>query len=511
VSFYKVKVVDMTGEVLATFDAGDGEDASVLEVVEELNKPGSARIRVPVHHPNAPDLVALVREVQVWRDGELAHWGPLAQRSYNAGAIEWMSPGVLWYLARRVFGPISINHLTNPLFATDLSSWTAVGATAAWSDAIRIRGAGTVRLEASSSGDFYLSQTFTVDTGPAGLFLALAAWFWLDPDVTFDAPPYESRGLYIAAVDSAEGEAYEPLTMDSPVGVPTRMETGIHILPDVTDAVVEVRLYCPWGAIHWGASSATELESVSSELTGTDITEMMRRIVDYAQNGAGKSDLNIATDTPASGITETVAYQFADLGGIFDTLATYPGRGLADFDVVLDGGDPDAEVGDGAGSRTFTTYAPRRGTHRADHALVVAGTQVLTLGHTLDGQQTSTRTIRRGQGDGSDRELGVATDTSALGGLVLEDVGDAPPEMSIDGLDRLAATDLARLRQIVSVPEVTVPAEGWWGVVRPGDTVPVTIDWGAVQEDATLRVQANRLNPATDTVSVTLVLPGEES
>ncbi len=120
----------------------------------------------------------------------------------------------------------------------------------------------------------------------------------------------------------------------------------------------------------------------------------------------------------------------------------------------------------------------------------------------LDGEQTATRIIRRGSGDGPDREIGVAIDTSFLDGLPLDDVGDAPPEMPIDGLDGLAETDLARLADIVALPEFDVPATGWIGVVEVGDTVPVTIDWGPIQETTTRRVISIRLDPKRDRVTV---------
>lgn len=494
-SFYEVKVVDMDGDVLATFQTGGDEDASVQEVTWELNEPGSARFTIPNMHPDAAEAQALVREVQVFRGGELIHWGPLVQREYGAGAVTWTSPGLLWYLTRRFFGPISIQFLTNPNFESDLSGWTAVGPdlTASQETNLRIRGPGTARLVATASGENYLEQTFEVDTGGIGLVIAIAGWYWIDPTVTFQAPAQDEIGLYVSAPDALPDPTpvWEPITMNATVGKPERIETGIQLAADLTDEPVTVRLYAPWGAIQWGATSATVQESVSSEPEGTDVTEMMRRIVDYAQNGTGKSGLNIGTDTDAAGVTETVAYQFFDLGNIFAALQTYPARGLADYDVVFD-----------ETTRTFMTYAPTKGTLKAGNALVVPGEQVLSLNHRLDGQQTATKVIRRAPGDGSDRELGVATDTGPLGGLVLEDVGDAPLEVTVDGLDQFAAVDLARLSEVVALPDVTVPAEGWIGVVFTGDTVPVTIDWGAVQDTADRRVVRMTLDPKSDTVTV---------
>ena len=521
-SFYEVKVVSRAAPhtVLATFNAdqGDGDTrqkATVTEVSWQLNEPGVARIRIPLFHPAALAIQALRREVQVWRNGTLIFWGVPVQRDPSGGFVEWTCPGLLWYFTRRYFGPVTTNYLANPLFATNLSGWTKVGFdptlfTATHSTAIRLRGPGTARLVVPSTVDRvdevnnYLEQTFNVPTTTTfGLFLAVVAWYWIDPTVAFAAPALEQRGLYVSSPAAvSESPAWEPITMNAPPGKRERCEIngGIHLAPNLTNVPVTVRLYCPVGAIHWGAASVTAEESVSSEMAGTDVTEMLRLIVNYAQSGAGKSPLHMLTSTPAAGVKEIIAYQFKDLGNVFDAMRTYPQRGLADFDIAFHPTNPT--------SRTFTTYAPRKGAFRSGHGLVIPGSSVIRLAsHSLDGQQTATRVIRRGAGEGSDREYGQAVDASPLDGLILEDIGDAPPEVGIDDLDRYATTDLARLKQVVSLPEVQVPAEGWLGVVRTGDTVPATINWGDVQETANQRVTSLRLDPQTDTLLVGTQVP----
>lgn len=501
-SFYEVKVVQRAAPhaVITTFDAdhGDGDTrqkATVEHVTRILNEPGSFVLSLPLFHPATAQVVPLMCEVQVWRNGVIIAWGVPLQPELQGGAWVVNCPGLLWYLTRRVFGPITTNYLANPNFATDLTGWTAVGCTATRSTAIRLRGPGTARLVATTSGNNYLQHTFTVSTGGLGLVLFLAGSYWIDPAVTFTAGAFEERGLYISAPNSLPDGTpqWEPINMSAPVGEIEPVVTELHLPANLVNQTVTVRLYAPHGAIHWGALSVTALESVSSEPAGTDVTEMMRRIVAYCHTAY---DYGFATSTPAAQQTEIVAYQFADLGNVFAALKSYPDRGLADFDMVLT-----------PTTRTFTTYAPRKGSYKPGNPLTVPGTNVNLMAYRQDGEQTSTRIIRRGTGrvtTGPSRQFALAMDTAPLGGLPLDDVADGAPEIGVDGLDGYAITELERLKAVVTLPDFEVPAEGWWGVVDVGDTVPVTVDWGAVQESMTRRIVSMRLIPTKDWVAIGL-------
>ena len=500
---YQVKVVDRAGAVVAEFDAnlGDGDTrqkATVEEVTWALNEPGMARIRVPLFHPTAPAILALTREIQIWRNGTIIFWGVPVQRTVDDHSVVWTCPGLLWYFTRLYFGPISVEHLTNPRFASSLSGWTAVGCTATRATNIRIRGPGTARLVATTSGDNYLQQTFLVTSGVTlGLGLTFAAWYWIDPAVPFQEPAFEQRGIYIQSPNSdCPTGCWEPITMNAERGKPQRVQTELAVNAGVTNELVTVRLYAPKGAIQWGACSVSKSESISADFPGgTDATEMMKRSVDYAQTGLLKSSVNILTSTPPSGVIEHIAYQFSDLPNIFDTLQSYPARGVADYEIRIT-----------STTRTFTTYAPRKGSLKA-YTPTVPGASVIALQHTLDGQQTATQTVRRGPGEGSSRELGVATDAAALGGLILQDIGDVSPEITIDGFDSYATVDLVRLAAAVAAPSFEVPAGDVIGVVEVGDTIPVSIDWGAVQDVTTRRIVRMTLNPQTETVTLGVNVP----
>jgi hypothetical protein len=496
-SFYEVVVVERPAPhtEITRFDAdeGDGDTrqkASVEDVSKILNEPGSVRIRLPLFHPASALVVPLMCEVQVYRKGVRIAWCVPLQPALEGGSWVFNCPGLGYYFTRRHFGPVSVNYLANPDFATDLTGWSSVDVDSGTrSTAVPLKGIGSLRLVSTASGDRYAEHTFNIDTGSIGLVLFLAYQYWIDPGTTFTAPALEERGVYIDSPNSLPDSTprWASITMNSPVGEPVRTEpVELHLPPDLVDEPVNVRLYSIHGAIHYGGGVLAAMESVSSEPGGTDVTEMMRRIIAYCHD---EYDYDIATDTDAAGVSEIIAYQYSELQNCYQALLTYPQRGLADFDI-----DPV--------TRTFTTYAPRKGSYKPGHTLTVPGTSANLDGYQLDGHQVSTRVIRPGPGHGPTREIGYAEDTSAFDGLPLDSVEDAPPEISIDGLKGLAETDLARLSQIVELPEISVPAEGFWGEVDTGDTVDVDIDWGPIQVTTTRRVISMRLQPATDRVLV---------
>jgi hypothetical protein len=497
VSFYEVVVVERPAPhtEITRFDAdeGDGDTrlkATVTDVSKILNLPGSCELRLSLSHPASALVVPLMCEVQIYRDGVRIAWCVPLQPALEGGDWVFNCPGLGWYFTGRVFGPISVNYLSNPDFETDLTGWSSVDVDSGTrSTVIRLNGPGSLRLVSTSSGDHYAEHTFTVDTGGVGLVLFLSYMYWIDPAFPLVAPAFEERGVYISSPSSLPdgSPSWEPITMNSPVGeIVVTPPVELHLPPDLVDEPVNVRLYSPHCGIHYGGGLLTALESVSSEPEGTDVTEMMRRVVAYMHQ---IYDYDIATDTPAAGVTEITAHQFADLRNCYDALLTYPARGLADFEI-----DPT--------DRTFKTHAPRKGTYKPGHTLTVPGTDVNLEGYRLDGQQVSTRVIRTGPGSGATRRIGFAQDTSAFDGLPLDNVEDAPPEIPIDGLRGLALADLARLSQIVELPEISVAAEGFWGDVDTGDTVDIDIDWGVIQVATTRRVTSMRLNPLTDRVLV---------
>lgn len=487
-----VRIAERDGSFVASFTDQGRCMANVSDVTWILNQPGTARVTVPLHHPTTTELHMVGREIQIWRDDQIVWWGvPLSGRVQGA-TLMVECVGLLWYFARSLFGPITVQLLANPNFEADLTGWTAMGPTATHqADTVRLLGPGTAQLVETTGGeDSYLAQGFTVNTGEIGLYIEVRALVWIDPAVEFE-PAFEERGIAVLAANSAQGFAWEPLNNWTPKGVPQVMTTGINLLPDLTDEPVEVRLYSPKGLVRWGACVATVMESVSSEPSGTDATEMMRRVASYA---VGKADLEIATPAQdPAGVGEITAYQFMDLGQVLQALSTYPDRGLADFDVTFD-----------ETSKTFETWAPQRGSDLSgDVVFTVPGDgSVIEFGWQADGGQVATQVVRRFPGSGPSRPLGVATDTSGFDGLLLADVGDLPPEITVDGADQYAAQILARRKELVTIPDFTVPAGEVFGEFWLGDTVGVNVDLGAVVESEPRRVVRLGWDPVTDTVAV---------
>lgn len=492
-----VRIVERDGTPVADFEAGGGDSrevATVHRVTRELNAPRTADLTIPAFHPSAAQLLIPKREIQIFRGDDLVFWGPAVEASISGGAMRVHCEDPLWYLTRSHFGPITTNYLTNPNFETDLSGWTATGTTATHkTDVLRFDGPGTVELVETDGGqDSYLEQSFTVDTGEIGLYIEVRAMCWIDPTSDFE-PAFEERGLAVGAINSVQTSAWRPINNHTPRGWPQMLVTGINLLPNLTDEQVTVLLYSPKGTIRWGACVATIQESVSTDTEGSDVTEMMRRIVAYANTKGG---FELATSTPASGVGEFVAYQFMDLAQVYRVLRTYPERGLADFSIEI------TET-----TKTFTTHAPTKGADLTGTVtLTVPSTGTIRLDrYLIDARQTATQVIRRGPGSGASRALGVATDTGPLDGMLLMSVADAPPEITIDGLGQYATAELARQAEVVQIPDVTVPAALVFDTpIVEGDLVGVDLDWGVVQDTTARRVLRLDWDPEHDTVKVGL-------
>lgn len=503
-SFYEVKVVDRAGGVFTTLNANE---CNVESVTVALNEPGMASIRVPLYDAKASSIVRLEREIQVWRDGVIAFWGIPVQRQLDGQSAVWSCPGSLWPYTHWYFGPQFLQFLANPRFETNLLNWAAVGCTATHSPARRIRGPGSARLVSTVYGDNYLEQQYVVSSvGASGWLHTVVGWYWIDPAVPFTDTAFGERGLYISspgAYPDEDGatEWWAPITMNAPEdqaldeGKPQRLETTINLAPSAVPVTVTVRLYSPAGAIHWGAMSLTVPEGVSADhVNGSDATEVMRRIIESAQNGKTNTGVQFNTaDCPPSGRIVYDSFGHTEMANLFATLQTYPERGFADFDVAIT-----------PTTKRFKTYAPKRGSYKSTHPITMPGTAI-RLEHQLDGDQTATRAFRRFPGSGPGREYGQATDTSKFGGLILESVADIPPGMTLDALDVYAQTELALTAQEITTITAEMPATGWWGEVFPGDTVPVTVNLGAVQETGVRRIRSITLNPRPDTVTIEMI------
>ena len=106
--------------------------AQVVSITHELNHWGDAVYRIASLDYQAAEAATLLsNEVQIWRDGKLYFWGiPVAYRA-GLDSIEITAHGLLYYFARRHFGPVYSNTMPKLLangdfeHSTVATGWTS--------------------------------------------------------------------------------------------------------------------------------------------------------------------------------------------------------------------------------------------------------------------------------------------------------------------------------------------------------------------------------------------------
>lgn len=478
----------------------------------ELNNWGTFDFQIPTLDSEAAECQPLKREVQVWRDGRCMWWGVIVRRDLEADPA-WTRVqcyGLEWYFSRLYFGPIQTNYANNGSFDAGLSAWTATNCTATLDTSWKVAGTQSVKLQAATYGlDAYLGQLVSVSgfVDLAVAYKASAVWRF-DPAAEWLGTAYAERGLYIdllAPGNVSTGSAWEPITNDSQYdGSEVLVETPELSVPAGETYTLDLRLYCPGPQINWDLVSVRIQESVSTALSGEDVAVLLQRVVDYAQNGAGKSNLNIGfAYTPTGKHLSLRAYQFYDHGNIWEAFGEFITGGICDVGIVWN---------DAGTQRTFMVWpSPGRGSLKTDLQLDYDADnptvgRIATLGFGEDGEQTASKVLALGQGTGATREVGEASDTTELDGLVLESVLTPPFETLIGALDGIASTELARIKAPVQTPKITTTttAVDFVRLLDLGDTVPTVIDFGWVQENDTRRVVGISVDPETDTVEPTV-------
>lgn len=481
------------GAPLASFTLNGRMGASIDRVAWVLNQPGSMTFRAPLDHPATAAVGLLTSEVAVTRNGAVIWRGYPLQRDRDGAAATFTCAGLLWPFTRWHIGPNTTDFLNGRLrFEQGLTGWSVEQCYAEpQTDIVRDGTQAVAIANENADNDAYIETSFIYpDTGEDGHYFEVAAEYLIHPGMPWLGPAYEERGLYIHAPNAVpDAHNWEPITNASPHGVWTRVKTGINLPPNLIDETVTIRCYSPGGGIIWDNGAVREEAGLGAVLHGADAAVVFQSIVDYCQST--KSDLGLTTDMPATGTTIRDGYAFWDLPNAFQIMETYPERGLLDYAVI---------------DRTITTYPGRRGQYRPDHPLTVTpnGATVLTYEHRTDGTATATRVIRTGDGDGATRDYHQVTDTTYTNGLVLEDVATGPTILGPNVVRNTAATDLARLRDLGTMPSGRVPADGWLGEVTEGDVIDVVIDDGAIQESTRRRVVGVTLEPVTDTITFDL-------
>jgi hypothetical protein len=504
-----IQSVDMNGNVNADLSSM----CDVDKITWTLNQPDTASFHFAKSFDRSTDTswieVLDADEIQIYRNGDLLFWGPVTgyQASAQNGQVDCTCTGVDYYLHRRFLdGPIS-NLLTNPSFASNLDSWTTVGATASIDTTEFIDDDRSAQL-IGTGGDQYIEQIVNSPTNGVGLLMTLSGWFHID---SITAPPYQTRGLYIEAWHDGvfQGNNYYVIDTATPRNKWVKASCTIAVPPN-TSWELHVRLYAPVGEVHWDDIKLVAMDSLStSTLTGdtttaVDIADIVALMVRHVQDtGFEKSHCFITADTATTGTKMFKAWQFVDHVQ-FD-------QGLQEFVLRGDASGLDYCVHLTPTTRTFRTFNPKRGTNRAATVQllydVLDPTDSNVAGYRLsqDGGKLVTRQTILGSDNGPDREQAEAIDTSSWTTVILEDVKQAPQGAEIASLQPLADEQIQRFAIRPLAFEVDVHgSEGFVSVVHPGDLVSCSVSDGFVQANNTYRIQSITLDRRKNLQTISL-------
>ena len=297
---------------------------------------------------------------------------------------------------------------------------------------------------------------------------------WLDPPT--GERLYDTQWVATADVKIDEETA---------LGTPTRWETSIEVPPDGKEWEIVVRLTPPAGTVVYDEVGLYPDNAM--EFWNVDVAHIIRDIVRRAQDPEfGKSDLNIGTRTPRTGIKRDIVFYDHERWTAADAIAEL----LSHVDA------PDITFETTPTKRVLTTHYPRAGRHSG----LVLSTEGMIEEYdlALDGEQTATTTIVQSDGQGPDREEGVATGTSGTGGLVIERAWSAEPFTPIRRLRAKAEQAHGWFSKPVAIARVTMFSKYTTKLVDSvglGDLVDIDIRSPLRLERGTRRITRRSLDP----------------
>lgn len=482
-------------------------NARIGRLSHELNGPGAADVTLATTDPDAL-LLQPGRELQIWKDGTPYWWGPVVRIEKGLRESTWQAAGLLWYFEHRFFGRADrVNLLVNGDFEAGEASWTFHNGVGHSVDTVVfLEGTQSLELAGTSANHGqYASQTYTHTTQyfePLGDALVVSVWVYVD-SVSYLGGAVQDLGL-VAIHRNADGVVYpdEHGVAYTEIGDDTPRDQWVPlevVIPAVVENdTVEVRLFPPHGTAWFDLATLTLFESLGTAWpAGDDVATLIGRIVDYAQDlGSfthGKSNLNIAKSTPATGTVIHRNYQFAEHRNIADAIYEFVRQGVCDISVEFTGT-----------TRTFTVHTPKGSVFPTTLELDV---NVADFSAPWDFERAGSSVVMLGPGDGPDRPEGGASDPAAFGGLTLEIVETAPDDATIGELDDRAAARLATASQPEFVELTTLPGAGIIGNLEVGDTVTVDVAHGAAQVSGTYRVVRMEIQPYVDQAVLTLNAP----
>lgn len=520
---YQVLTTNMAGVPYAEI-----ANAAIDSITWELNGWGEMTFRLPVNDAQAYDELREAyqtrREVQVWRDGRLIWWGVYLAGSSDDKTVTFTCYGLLWYFSRRFFGPVHTNSM--PAIAVNggmesspvTTGWTASGgATVTGVAQPRWSGSQAMKIvTASAAGvEHFVFQTIPVPSPARSrpLRFVWRARLYVESVTT----PHPHGFAMIVGPPSTSAALATQLKADAPRNEWTYVENQ-YIAPAGATGNLSLVLYAPAaGTVYWDDAVVTYDRSTGG-VQGEDWSEdYLRRIVSYGAGISGgggpgtewwgapinKSSLAMTWSgtggPPAGSLPAEMRWDHADEACIFTAMDELTKRGIIDYEVTWPATGR---------SRTFTTFAPSKGTTKPGLA-VEGGKNLVAYRYDADGRARTSDVRVAGRGVGSTRETGQTGGPIVTDEPQLEAVLQPPFEVSGQPLIDLAAAEWARRKNPVATPTLTVAAADFFataagGPLGVGDTIPVRIDNGWARLDANRRVVKMTLRPATETLDLVL-------
>ncbi len=517
---YQVLVTNMAGVPYAEM-----ANAVVESVTWELNGWGEATISLSVLDAQASELAKAhqtKREVQIWRNGVLIWWGVYVAATADQNTVTFTAYGLLWYFSRRYFGPIHSDAMPQMLVngsMASLTGWTTAAGVTSTVNVVRKRtGAASIKLVTSGSGiqDYYIGQGVAIPT-PARvvpLTFTLSGWQYIE---TLTTPDFFNRALALG-IGGTNFYGADIIKPDEQIGVWRYREASYTLAASSTTPLSAV-LYAPTaGTVYWDQAQVT-YEQKTGANEGEDWTQYLQRIFDYGAGLTGggtegsplwwgapvlKSSLGMTwtgTGGPAAGsLLQAVAWDHADEGNIFTAMAELVGRNVLDFEITWPANGR---------SRTMTAWTPRKGSTKTGLA-AEDGRNITAFTYAVDGRRRASDIRVVGRAPGKLKEEAQTGGPTVADGFQLETIISPPFEISGQQLRDQATVEHARLVDPISTPTITVKAGPYMGDVQPsgtaeagapltvGDTIPIRINHGWVQEAANRRIVKMTLRPATE-------------
>ncbi len=521
--------------------------AQLLSATWELNGWGEMRWVQDVLDPQLAtepvlwdvDAISPPREVQLWRNGRLIWWGlPNGVPSCDGSRVTFTAYGLLWYFARRYFGPVYSNTiqslLTNGDFELDplmngtgIGGWAATGPTSTAATLRRKFGNRACRLTTTAAGgdEQYIVQAAQLPSPARTRPLLVTASAWVFPEV-ITLPAWEDRGLTLQAADGTQ--AWAPVNADVPKTEWTRLEVEMLVPAATSNQQLLVACSAPAeGSIVWDRVRC-DYQQRTGAVEGQDWSnDYLRRVFNLgAGNSHGgstgpggsigdqnqwwgsrhlKSNLGMTfleSGVAGGSLRADVYWDHEDHGQVYEAMLEVVRRNLLDFEIVWNA----------TGTvRQLASYPPRKGALRPG-MVVELGRDLTALGYSVDGRRTANDVRVIGRNKGNTKEVGQAGGPRpyTLGHLQLEAVVSAPDEVEGHGLAETALWEERRRRGPIKTPSFTVPAQRYLdpnqpgGALAVGDSVPVRVRSGWLQDVSTRRVVSMTLQGPTDELELTV-------